>query len=84
MAKTYSPLQRLSFAIIRGYQLGISPLLGPRCRFHPTCSSYAIEAIKIYGFAKGSWLSIKRILKCNPMNPGGNDPVPEKTNRHEK
>ncbi|EHR40990.1 hypothetical protein AJE_09057 [Alishewanella jeotgali KCTC 22429] len=66
--------------LVRGYQLVISPLLGPRCRFHPTCSHYAIEAIQRFGAVKGAWLAGKRILKCHPLHPGGEDPVPDKHN----
>jgi hypothetical protein len=66
--------------VVRGYQLLISPLLGPRCRFHPTCSHYAIEAIQRFGAVKGAWLAGKRILKCHPLHPGGEDPVPDKHN----
>jgi putative membrane protein insertion efficiency factor len=66
--------------VVRGYQLLISPLLGPRCRFHPTCSHYAIEAIQRFGAVKGAWLAGRRILKCHPLHPGGEDPVPEKHN----
>ena len=62
--------------IVRGYQLFISPLLGPRCRFHPTCSHYAIEALQTHGALKGTWLSLKRLGRCHPLNPGGYDPVP--------
>ena len=62
--------------IVRGYQLFISPLLGPRCRFHPTCSHYAIEALQTHGALKGTWLSLKRLGRCHPLNPGGYDPGP--------
>ena len=62
---------------IRGYQLLISPLLGPRCRFYPSCSSYAIEAIERHGVVRGSGLAMKRISRCHPFNPGGVDLVPE-------
>ena len=62
--------------MVRGYQIFISPLLGPHCRFTPTCSAYFIEAVNKYGPFKGSWLGIKRILRCHPGNPGGYDPVP--------
>lgn len=61
---------------IKIYQIIISPLLGPSCRFTPTCSQYAIEAIQKYGPFKGSWLSFKRILKCHPWGGSGYDPVP--------
>lgn len=62
--------------LIRGYQLFISPLLGPRCRFYPTCSHYALEAIDTHGALKGGWLALRRVLRCHPWNPGGLDPVP--------
>lgn len=63
--------------IIRGYQRFISPFTAPRCRFHPTCSQYAIEALQQQGARKGSWLALKRLLKCHPLHPGGIDLVPE-------
>jgi len=62
--------------LIRGYQLVISPLLGPRCRFYPSCSHYAIEAIETHGTLRGVWLTIKRISRCHPWHEGGFDPVP--------
>ena len=62
--------------LIRVYQICISPLLGINCRFTPTCSAYALEAIQKYGPGKGLFLSIKRVLKCNPYHKGGYDPVP--------
>ena len=80
MAKTHSPLQRLLTAFVRFYQLFISPLTGPRCRFIPTCSSYAIEAINVHGGLKGSWLATRRICRCHPFCEGGYDPVPPKNN----
>jgi putative membrane protein insertion efficiency factor len=61
---------------IKMYQLLISPLFGATCRFTPTCSEYSITAIRKYGIFKGGLLSTKRILKCHPFHPGGNDPVP--------
>lgn len=61
---------------IRFYQIFISPLKLPTCRFYPTCSAYAIEAIQKKGPVKGTWLAIKRIAKCHPFHPGGYDPVP--------
>lgn len=64
--------------LIRGYQRFISPLLGPHCRFTPTCSQYAIIALKRFGLIKGSWLTLKRVLKCHPLHDGGEDPVPPK------
>ena len=62
--------------LIRGYQLALSPLLGPRCRFYPSCSQYAIEAIDTHGAARGTWLAAKRISRCHPWHEGGFDPVP--------
>ena len=62
--------------LIRGYQKFISPLFPPTCRFYPTCSASFIQALQKYGFFKGSYLGIKRILRCHPGNPGGYDPVP--------
>lgn len=67
----------LLILIMRFYQLFISPLLGPRCRFYPTCSSYSIEAIREHGPICGSWLAFKRIIRCHPANPGGVDFVPK-------
>ena len=63
---------------IRFYQKKISPLFGPKCRYYPTCSQYAIQAIEIHGVFKGSFLAVLRLLRCNPLFPGGYDPVPEK------
>ena len=68
--------KKILIIMVRFYQMCISPLLGPHCRFTPTCSQYFIEAVEKYGPLKGSWLGIKRILRCHPGNPGGYDPVP--------
>lgn len=65
--------------LIRFYQKFISPLKGPSCRFYPTCSSYSIEAYKHYGFFKGTYLTLKRILRCHPFSQGGYDPLIKKT-----
>lgn len=62
--------------VIKGYQMLISPLFPPSCRFYPTCSTYFMQALQKYGFLKGSYLGMKRIVKCHPWNPGGYDPVP--------
>jgi putative membrane protein insertion efficiency factor len=75
---TFSPAKTLLLLLIRFYQLCISPLLGPKCRFYPSCSSYAMEAIQVHGAAKGGWLATRRLCKCHPFHPGGFDPVPEK------
>jgi putative membrane protein insertion efficiency factor len=69
-------MKRLLLGLIAGYRYLLSPLLGPSCRFYPTCSSYAAEAIEKHGAWKGSWLAIKRIAKCHPWHPGGVDLVP--------
>lgn len=63
--------------LIRLYQLLISPLLGPRCRFYPSCSQYATEAVQRYGLLRGGALSLRRLSRCHPLNPGGYDPVPD-------
>jgi uncharacterized protein len=70
--------KNLLLLLVRVYQLCISPLLGPKCRFYPSCSNYALEAIRQFGAVKGSWLAIKRLCKCHPWHLGGYDPVPEK------
>ena len=69
-------MRRLLMALIRGYQLAISPWLGRNCRFHPTCSQYTLEAIERHGALKGLWLGLRRVLRCHPFHPGGHDPVP--------
>ena len=69
-------LDRLMMSAIRVYQLVISPAFPPSCRFYPTCSEYALQAIARYGALKGVWLGVKRIARCHPFHPGGYDPVP--------
>ncbi|MEZ4627075.1 MAG: membrane protein insertion efficiency factor YidD [Eubacteriales bacterium] len=69
-------MKRLLIALVRGYKKYISPLLPPSCRFTPTCSEYAVEALSKHGALKGSMLAIWRILRCNPFCKGGYDPVP--------
>lgn len=69
-------MKHLLMGGIRLYQLTISRMLPPSCRFEPSCSHYGYEAIRKYGAFKGSWMAIKRIARCNPWNPGGYDPVP--------
>ena len=68
--------RQLLSILIRLYQIFISPLLGPHCRYEPSCSHYALEAVQKYGSIEGSILAIKRILRCHPFRPGGYDPVP--------
>ncbi|WIM07057.1 MAG: membrane protein insertion efficiency factor YidD [Candidatus Nitricoxidivorans perseverans] len=63
-------------ALIRIYQVAISPMLGRSCRFHPTCSEYAVESLERHGPARGLWLAVRRIGRCHPWHPGGYDPVP--------
>ena len=62
--------------LIRGYQLAISPMLGNRCRFYPSCSEYSIKALRRHGLFRGSWLTVRRVGRCHPWHPGGYDPVP--------
>jgi hypothetical protein len=69
-------MRRVLILFVRAYQKGISPLLPPSCRYYPSCSAYAIEALEKYGALKGSWLAVCRICRCHPFRPGGFDPVP--------
>jgi putative membrane protein insertion efficiency factor len=71
-------IAKLLLLLIKGYQKGVSPFLPARCRFYPTCSQYGVESIKRFGAIKGSYLTVKRILKCHPFHPGGIDEVPKK------
>ncbi len=67
----------LIISLIKFYRYALSPFLGPNCRFLPTCSDYAIEAIQMYGVVKGGWFAVKRILRCRPGVSGGIDPLPK-------
>ena len=69
-------VQRILLALITAYRYALSPFLGQRCRFHPSCSAYAAEALTKYGALHGSWLAVKRVCRCHPFHPGGHDPVP--------
>ena len=69
-------MKTVVIALLRGYQYVFRPLLGPNCRFVPSCSDYAIEAIGRHGFLRGSWLAACRVGRCHPWHPGGYDPVP--------
>lgn len=66
----------LGWYLIRGYQRFVSPALPPSCRFYPSCSTYALEAVAKYGLLKGSYLAARRLMRCHPFHPGGVDPVP--------
>lgn len=72
-------LKYLALKLLRAYQLLVSPMLGQNCRFSPSCSNYSMQAIERFGFFKGSWLTLRRLLRCHPFHPGGHDPIPEKT-----
>jgi putative membrane protein insertion efficiency factor len=74
-------ITHVAVAAVRGYKRLVSPLLPPACRFQPTCSEYAAEAIEKHGLLHGVWLAVRRIVRCAPWHPGGFDPVPEKTPR---
>ncbi|MGD8278205.1 MAG: membrane protein insertion efficiency factor YidD [Gemmatimonadota bacterium] len=67
---------RIILILIRAYQVGISPWLGPACRYEPTCSTYADQAVRKHGAARGSWLALRRLLRCHPWGGSGYDPVP--------
>jgi hypothetical protein len=71
-----NPAQHILIVLIRGYQLLLSPFIGNQCRFTPTCSYYAREAVEKHGAFKGSWMAIRRVGRCHPWHPGGHDPVP--------
>ena len=70
--------------LLRGYQLLLSPMLGQKCRFYPTCSNYAIEALRVHGAARGSLLAARRVCRCHPWNPGGVDFVPPPADKHQQ
>jgi len=69
-------IERPLIALLRGYKRWLSPLLGPRCRFVPSCSEYAMQAVALHGAGRGGWLALRRIARCHPLHPGGHDPVP--------
>ncbi|MBN8442138.1 MAG: membrane protein insertion efficiency factor YidD [Thauera sp.] len=69
-------MKTVLIALLRFYKYAISPMLGRNCRFHPTCSEYAIEAVQRHGALRGGWLALKRVGRCHPFHPGGYDPVP--------
>lgn len=79
-------MKHVLIALLKAYRFAISPLYGQVCRYHPTCSAYALEAVTVHGALKGSWLAITRIARCHPWTAGGYDPVPvraTKSSRHQ-
>jgi len=75
-AKKLSPASWVLVGLLTVYRKFISPLLGPRCRFYPSCSAYALEAVQLHGALRGSWLAVRRLSRCHPFHAGGIDPVP--------
>ena len=69
-------MRRVLSVLIRAYRYAVSPLFVPSCRFHPSCSAYALEAVERHGALRGAWLALKRLLRCQPWHAGGCDPVP--------
>ena len=78
-----SPAGRVLVGLLNFYRRFISPVLGPRCRFYPSCSAYALEAVQLHGAARGSWLALRRLSRCHPFHAGGIDPVPGSGTRTE-
>lgn len=78
----FNPIRVLLIGFLRLYRLVISPLYGQVCRFHPTCSAYALGAVERHGALLGSYLAARRLIRCHPWNAGGYDPVPERHRRH--
>lgn len=74
-------MRRVVLSLLRAYRYFVSPLLGPRCRYLPTCSEYAMEAVERYGAARGTALALRRLLRCHPLSRGGYDPVPTSERR---
>jgi len=77
-------MKQLLVWIIQGYQLLLSPLMGQSCRFYPTCSNYGLEALRVHGALRGTWLTVRRIGRCHPFHPGGFDPVPPVSDQSDK
>lgn len=76
MSTRPGPAARALLALVRAYRYAISPLLGPRCRYLPTCSAYGLEALERHGALRGGWLTVRRVARCHPFVEGGHDPVP--------
>jgi putative membrane protein insertion efficiency factor len=72
----WNPVSRLLSFLVVGYRYSVSPMLGMHCRFHPSCSAYALEALERHGAVRGSWLALRRLARCHPWRAGGHDPVP--------
>jgi len=77
-------MKHLLIGLLKAYRFAISPLYGQVCRYHPTCSAYALEAVTVHGSIKGSWLAVRRIARCHPWTPGGYDPVPGKKDTNDQ
>ncbi len=77
-----SPVKALLIALLKAYRFAISPLYGQVCRYHPTCSAYALEAVTVHGSIRGTWLAARRVGRCHPWAAGGYDPVPPKAGHH--
>lgn len=75
-------IRKIVSGLIRGYQYFLSPFLGSNCRFYPSCSCYAHEAVNRHGVLKGGWMAVRRIGRCHPFHEGGYDPVPEETSKN--
>lgn len=75
-ARRPAPLTWVLLALVRCYRKVVSPLLPPSCRFYPSCSAYAVEALTVHGALRGTWLTLRRLARCGPWHPGGLDPVP--------
>lgn len=84
MGKGRATVQKILIAVIRVYRYLLSPWLGQSCRFYPSCSHYALESIETHGSLRGSWLALRRLLRCHPWHAGGYDPVPPATHSHSR
>lgn len=77
VATTPTPAARVLMFLVSVYRAVLSPIMGQSCRFHPTCSAYSLEALRLHGAVRGGWLTVRRIGRCQPFHPGGYDPVPQ-------